>query len=86
MHRLIKTTRRLTALLFATVLASAPGLAAGSLPANTCIVSGALDRTPTGSSEVAMVGGLDSFWRMLACCTIEKFRPGKPCGLVITFR
>ena len=84
MHRLVKAT--ITAFLFATVVASAPGSVAGALPANTCIVSGALDRTPSGSSEVAMVGGLDSFWRMLACCTIEKFRPGKPRGLVITFR
>lgn len=84
MHRLVKAT--ITAFLFATVVASAPGLMAGSLPANTCIVSGALDRLPSGSGEVAMVGGLDSFWRMLACCIIEKFRPGKPRGLVITFR
>ena len=84
MRRLGKAT--ITACRLATVVASAPGLMAGSLPANTCIVSGALDRMPSGSSVVAMVGGLDSFWRMLACCTIEKFRPGKPRGLVITFR
>lgn len=86
MHRLVKTARKLTAFLFVTVVASAPGLVSGSPPANTCIVSGALDRTPSGSSEVAMAGELDSFWRMLACCSIEKFRPGKPRGLVITFR
>ena len=67
--------------------AMALGPIGAALPANTCIVSGSLERTPPASgTAVAMSGGLDSTWRMLAYFPIETFRTRRPAGLVMTIK
>ena len=74
--------------LFAVAAASLfAAVAIAALPANTCIVSGSIDRTPPASGDVAYSGGLDSTWRAVAAASVAaKFHPHKPVGLQMVIR
>ena len=73
--------------LFAVAAASLFAAVVTALPANTCIVSGSIDRTPPASGDVAYSGGLDSTWRAVAAASVAaKFHPHKPVGLQMVIR
>ena len=73
--------------MLAAAAASLFAAVATALPANTCIVSGSMDRTPPASGNVAYSGGLDSAWRAVAAASVAaKFHPKKPVGLQIVFQ
>lgn len=56
-------------------------------PANTCIVSGSVDRNPPSDASVAFTGALDSTWRAVAVDAVQtKFHTQKPIGLQMVIR
>ena len=56
-------------------------------PANTCIVSGSVDRNPPSDASVAFSGALDSTWRAVAVDAVQtKFHTQKPVGLQMVIR
>ena len=56
-------------------------------PANTCIVSGSLERNPPLDASVAFAGALDSTWRAVADAAVQtKFHTQKPVGLQMVIR
>ena len=57
------------------------------MPANTCIVSGSVDRNPPSDASVAFSGVLDSTWRAVAADVVQtKFHTQKPVGLQMVIR
>ena len=73
--------------MLAATAASLFAAVATALPANTCIVSGSIDRAPSASGDVAYSGGLDSAWRAVAAASVAaKFHPHKPVGLYMVIR
>ena len=56
-------------------------------PANTCIVSGSVDRNPPSDVSVAFAGALDSAWRAVSAAAVQtKFHTQKPVGLQMVIR
>ena len=56
-------------------------------PANTCIISGSVDRNPPSDASVAFAGALDSTWRAVAVDAVQtKFHTQKPVGLQMVIR
>lgn len=64
------------------------GAFAAVLPANTCIVSGDLDRTRDGVAvTVSYSGALDSWWRSFVEISTSGTFYTNPCmGLLLLFR
>ena len=58
-----------------------------AMPANTCIISGSVDRNPPSDASVAFTGALDSTWRAVSVDAVQtKFHTQKPIGLQMVIR